>query len=81
MSETATRTSNPVPTQTPLPLNTSIAACGVWLVKVPNYLAKKWNEAPNNSDVGVIRITQSKYEVILYLIFYMFGSFEFHYFT
>lgn len=38
----------------------SRAATGVWLVKVPNYLAKKWNEAPENSEVGVIRITQSK---------------------
>jgi hypothetical protein len=64
MSEIVTKTSNPVPTQAPVPLNTSIAACGVWLVKVPNYLAKKWNEAPTNSDVGVIRITQSKYEVM-----------------
>lgn len=29
-------------------------------MKVPNYLAKKWNTAPENAEVGRIRITQSK---------------------
>jgi hypothetical protein len=67
MSETTNKPANPVPSQTPLPLNTSIAACGVWLVKVPNYLAKKWNEAPSNSDVGVIRITQSKFGLVSFV--------------
>ena len=44
----------------PSPLDCSRAATGVWLVKVPKYLAQKWTEAPENSEVGVIRITQSK---------------------
>lgn len=42
------------------PLDCARAATGVWLVKVPKYLAKKWNEAPENTEVGVIRITQSR---------------------
>ncbi len=44
----------------PTSIDTSRAAAGVWLVKVPNYLARKWTEAPENTEVGVIRITQSK---------------------
>jgi hypothetical protein len=28
---------------------------------VPKYLAKKWTEAPENAEVGVIRITKSMY--------------------
>lgn len=44
----------------PTSLDCSKASNGVWLVKVPKYLAKKWNEASDNTDVGVIRITQSK---------------------
>jgi hypothetical protein len=30
-------------------------------MKVPKYLAEKWNTAPDNAEVGRIRITQSKY--------------------
>ena len=28
---------------------------------MPKYLAKKWTEAPDNAEVGRIRITQSKF--------------------
>jgi len=28
--------------------------------KVPKYLAEKWNTAPDNAEVGRIRISQSK---------------------
>lgn len=33
-----------------------------YLFQVPKYLAKKWNEAPDNAEVGRIRITQSRTE-------------------
>ena len=47
----------------PISLDCGRANTGVWLVKVPNYLAKKWTEAPENSEVGMIqRITQTKFE-------------------
>jgi hypothetical protein len=46
----------------PTTVDCSRADTGVWLVKVPKYLARKWTEAPDNSEVGVIRITQSKYK-------------------
>ena len=44
----------------PVPLDCSKAATGLWLVKVPKYLAIKWSEAPENAEVGRIRITQTK---------------------
>lgn len=31
------------------------------LIQVPKYLAKKWNTAPDNAEVGRIRITQSRF--------------------
>ncbi|CAF0885355.1 unnamed protein product [Brachionus calyciflorus] len=60
-----TNTPAPAPTNIignvgPTNLDCSKASTNVWLVKVPKYLAKKWNEAQDNTNVGVIRITQSK---------------------
>lgn len=43
-----------------VPLDCSKAGDGVWLVKVPNYLAQKWKSAPDNCEVGKIKITQSR---------------------
>ncbi len=43
----------------PSQLDCSKATNSVWLVKVPKYLAQKWNEAPDNSEVGQINITQT----------------------
>lgn len=59
MSTTPKPASKPVETYPPVHLDNTKAAVGVWLVKVPKYLAKKWNEAPDNAEVGRIRITQS----------------------
>jgi transcription initiation factor TFIIF subunit beta len=62
MADSSVKT-NPTNTTVPnaiCPLDVAKADTGVWLVKVPKYLAKKWNEAAENSEVGVIRITQSK---------------------
>lgn len=61
VKSTKTETTTPVNNQyPPVPLDNSKASVGVWLVKVPKYLAKKWNEAPDNAEVGRIRITQSR---------------------
>lgn len=66
MSDSKTSSSNPssltnvIGNVGPTTLDCSKASTGVWLVKVPKYLATKWNEAQDNTDVGVIRITQSK---------------------
>lgn len=38
-------------------LDLSNAGRGVWLVKVPKYLASKWEKLPG-SDVGKLRITK-----------------------
>jgi len=51
---------DPTTNSIPSALDCSKAAIGVWLVKVPKYLAEKWNTAPDNAEVGRIRITQSK---------------------
>ena len=37
-------------------LDLSNATRGVWLLKVPNYLANVWQLASNNSELGVMRI-------------------------
>lgn len=37
-------------------LDLSNAGRGVWLVKVPKYIANKWEKAPGNIDVGKLRI-------------------------
>lgn len=29
---------------------------GVWLIKVPKYIANKWKRAPENSDIGKLKI-------------------------
>lgn len=31
---------------------------GVWLVKVPKYIANKWEKAPGNIEVAKLRITK-----------------------
>lgn len=31
---------------------------GVWLVKVPKYIANKWDRAPGNIEVAKLRITK-----------------------
>jgi transcription initiation factor TFIIF subunit beta len=56
--KTATGTSTPGPPQTSVDI--SRATAGVWLVKVPGYLSKKWKEASNDTEVGLVRITQTK---------------------
>lgn len=35
------------------------AARGVWLVKVPKYIASRWSKAPPMSEAGRLRITKS----------------------
>ncbi|KAH8382695.1 hypothetical protein KR009_004836 [Drosophila setifemur] len=40
-------------------LDLSNAGRGVWLVKVPKYIAQKWEKAPSNMDVGKLRISKS----------------------
>lgn len=37
-------------------LDLSNAGRGVWLVKVPKYIANKWERAPANIDVGKLKI-------------------------
>lgn len=37
-------------------LDLSNAGRGVWLVKVPKYIAQKWEKAPSQMDVGKLRI-------------------------
>lgn len=49
-----------LPGVTPVPLDFSKASNPLWLVKIPKYLAKKWSEASDNSQVGKIIITQTK---------------------
>lgn len=40
-------------------LDLSNAGRGVWLVKVPKYIAQKWEKAPSNMDVGKLRISKT----------------------
>ncbi|XP_055849255.1 general transcription factor IIF subunit 2 [Episyrphus balteatus] len=40
-------------------LDLSNAGRGVWLVKVPKYIANKWEKAPSNMDVGKLRISKT----------------------
>ncbi|XP_078039517.1 transcription factor TFIIFbeta isoform X2 [Augochlora pura] len=40
-------------------LDLSNAGRGVWLVKVPKYIANKWEKAPGNIEVGKLKITKS----------------------
>lgn len=39
-------------------LDLSNAGRGVWLVKVPKYIATKWEKAPSSSEVGKLTITK-----------------------
>lgn len=39
-------------------LDMSNAGRGVWLVKVPKYIASKWEKAPGNIEVGKLQITK-----------------------
>ncbi|XP_011642249.1 general transcription factor IIF subunit 2 isoform X1 [Pogonomyrmex barbatus] len=39
-------------------LDLSNAGRGVWLVKVPKYIANKWEKAPGNIEVGKLKITK-----------------------
>ncbi|KAL5280920.1 GTF2F2 family protein [Megaselia abdita] len=51
-------------------LDLSNAGRGVWLVKVPKYIAQKWEKAPSQMDVGKLRISKvagSKAQVSLTL--------------
>ncbi|XP_076435376.1 general transcription factor IIF subunit 2-like [Babylonia areolata] len=41
-------------------VDVTAAGRGVWLVKVPKYLAEKWEKPESGSDVGKLRITRSK---------------------
>lgn len=41
-------------------LDLSNAGRGVWLVKVPKYIAQKWEKAPSNMDVGKLRISKAQ---------------------
>ncbi|XP_070158375.1 general transcription factor IIF subunit 2 isoform X1 [Polyergus mexicanus] len=40
-------------------LDLSNAGRGVWLVKVPKYIANKWEKAPGNIEVGKLKITKN----------------------
>lgn len=39
-------------------LDLSNAGRGVWLVKVPKYIANKWEKAPGTTEVGKLMITK-----------------------
>lgn len=39
-------------------LDLSNAGRGVWLVKVPKYIANKWEKAPGNLEVGTLKIAR-----------------------
>lgn len=41
-------------------LDLTNARRAVWLVKVPKYIAKKWEKAQNNAEVGKLRITKTR---------------------
>ncbi|XP_018303320.1 general transcription factor IIF subunit 2 [Mycetomoellerius zeteki] len=46
-------------THTERELDLSNAGRGVWLVKVPKYIANKWEKAPGNIEVGKLKITKN----------------------
>jgi len=41
-------------------LDLSNANRGVWLVKVPKYVANRWEKAPNDMEVGKLKITKQQ---------------------
>ncbi|XP_046737646.1 general transcription factor IIF subunit 2 [Diprion similis] len=47
------------PPHTDRELDLSNAGRGVWLVKVPKYIANKWEKAPGNIEVGKLKITKN----------------------
>lgn len=51
-------TSNEQPKHVDKDLDLSNAGRGVWLVKVPKYLAAKWEKVPGSTEVGKLRITK-----------------------
>ncbi|XP_028170229.1 general transcription factor IIF subunit 2 [Ostrinia nubilalis] len=50
-------TTNPTP-HIDRELDLSNTGRGVWLVKVPKYIANKWDKAPGNIEVGKLKITR-----------------------
>lgn len=40
-------------------LDLSNTGRGVWLVKVPKYIANKWEKAPGNIEVGKLKISRA----------------------
>ncbi|XP_013401289.1 general transcription factor IIF subunit 2 [Lingula anatina] len=43
-------------------LDLTAASRGVWLVKVPKYLAERWKKAGSSNEVGKLRITQPRFQ-------------------
>lgn len=41
-------------------IDVTAASRGVWLVKVPKYLAERWEKPSSTAEVGKLRITRSK---------------------
>uniref|UniRef100_A0A1B6H235 General transcription factor IIF subunit 2 n=1 Tax=Cuerna arida TaxID=1464854 RepID=A0A1B6H235_9HEMI len=41
-------------------LDLSNATRGVWLVKVPKYIANRWEKAPGTIEVGKLKITKNQ---------------------
>lgn len=41
-------------------LDLSNAGRGVWLVKVPKYIANKWEKATTNTEVGKLKISKQQ---------------------
>uniref|UniRef100_A0A8D8PRW2 General transcription factor IIF subunit 2 n=1 Tax=Cacopsylla melanoneura TaxID=428564 RepID=A0A8D8PRW2_9HEMI len=47
------------PVHTNKDLDLSFASRGVWLVKVPKYVANKWEKVPGNIEVGKLKIVKN----------------------
>lgn len=66
-SEKKVQNQNPVTMSTPAPavpqidreLDLSNTGRGVWLVKVPKYIANKWEKATGNIEVGKLKISRA----------------------
>lgn len=39
-------------------LDLTNAARGVWLIKIPKYIANRWEKAPGDVEVGKLKITK-----------------------
>lgn len=46
-------------------LDTALATRGVWLLKVPNYLAESWSDCPGHQELGVMTIRRWTDELVL----------------